>query len=61
MRSDEKLCFSLKEGGKVWKDYMERAMNEENDWSHNLEGDAVEDPVVIVVVSLPHQSPRCGV
>ena len=25
--SDEKLCFSEKERGKVWKDYMERIMN----------------------------------
>ena len=27
---------------------MERIMNEENDWDHNLEGDAVEGPVVCV-------------
>ena len=27
-RSDGKLCFSGKETGKVWKDYMERIMNE---------------------------------
>ena len=26
-----RLCFSEKESGKVWKDYMERIMNEEND------------------------------
>ena len=25
--SDGKLCFSEKEMGKVWKDYMERIMN----------------------------------
>ena len=24
---------------------MERIMNEENDWDHNVEGDAVEGPV----------------
>ena len=29
--SNGKLCFSEKESGKVWKDYMERMMNEEND------------------------------
>ena len=29
-------------------DYMERSMNEENDWDRNVEGDAVEDPVVCV-------------
>ena len=46
--SDGKLCFSEKERGKFWKDYMERIMNEENDWDHNVEGDAVEGPVVCV-------------
>ena len=35
--SNEKLCFSEKERGNVWKDYMERIMNEENDWDHNVE------------------------
>ena len=39
--SDGKLCFSEKERGKVWKDYMERIMNEENDWHHNIERDGV--------------------
>ena len=29
--SDGKLCFSEKERGKVWKGYMERIVNEEND------------------------------
>ena len=43
--SDGKLCFNKKERGKVWKDYMERIMNEENDWDCNVEGDAVEGPV----------------
>ena len=46
--SDGKLCFSEKERGKVWKDYMERIMNKENDWDRNVEGDAVEGPVVCV-------------
>ena len=46
--SDEKLCFSEKVRGDVWKDYMERIMNEENDWDHNVEEDAVEGPVVCV-------------
>ena len=46
--SDGKLCFSEKERSKVWKDYKERIMNEENDWHHNVEGDAVEGPVVSV-------------
>ena len=34
--SDGKLCFSEKKRGEVWKDYMERIMNEENDWDHNV-------------------------
>ena len=34
--SDGKLCFSEKERGKVWKDYMGRIMNEENDWDRNV-------------------------
>ena len=46
--SDGKLCFSEKERGKVWNDYMERITNEENHWNHNVEGDAVEGPVVCV-------------
>ena len=47
--SDGKLCFSEKERGKVWKDYMERIMNEEKDRDRNVEGDAVEGPVVCVI------------
>ena len=46
--SDGKLYLSEKERGKVWKDYMERNMHEENDWDHNVDGDAVEGPVVCV-------------
>ena len=46
--SDKKLYFSEKERGKVWKDYMEGIMNEENDWNHNVKGDAVEGQVVCV-------------
>ena len=43
-----KLCLSEKKRGKVWKDYMKRIMNEENDWDYNVEGDAIEGPVVCV-------------
>ena len=42
--SDGKLCFSEKDGGKVLKDYVERIMNEGNDWDRNVERDAVEGP-----------------
>ena len=44
--NDGKLCFTENGRGKIWKDYMERIMNEENDWDHNVEGDAAEGPVV---------------
>ena len=27
---------------------MERIMKEENDWDHNVEGDAVEGPVICI-------------
>ena len=45
--SDENMCFSEKERGSVWTDYMERITNEENDWDHNVY-DATERPVVCV-------------
>ena len=41
-----KSCVSVIMRGNVWKDYVERIMNEENDWDHNVEGDAAEGPVV---------------
>ena len=46
--SDGRLCFSEKERGKVLKDYVEGILNVENDWHDNVEGDAVEVPVVYV-------------
>ena len=46
--SDGKLCFSEKENGKVWKDYVTRIMRKENDLCHDVEGDAVVGPVVCV-------------
>ena len=42
------MCFSEKKRGKVWKDYIEQIMNEENDWDHNVKGDTVESPVVCI-------------
>ena len=39
--SDRRLCLSEKEKDNVWEDDMEWIMNEENDWDHNVEGDAV--------------------
>ena len=44
----ESYIFGEKERGKVWKDYMERIMNKENDWDRNVEWAAEEGPVVCV-------------
>ena len=43
------IYISEKERGKVWNDYMERIMSEENDWDHDVEGRAVEGTVVCVI------------
>ena len=32
----------------MWKNYIKRIMNEENDLGHNVGADAVEGPVVCV-------------
>ena len=48
--NDGKKCLSERERGKVWKDYMEKIMNEENDCDHNMEGDEVEDQVVCISI-----------
>ena len=46
---DGKQFSSEKERGNIWRDYMERIMNEEYDWDDNMEGDMVE--VLVVCVS----------
>ena len=43
-----KLCFSERERGNVWKDNMERMMDEESEWDHDVDGDEVEGQVVCV-------------
>ncbi|XP_068741970.1 uncharacterized protein [Montipora capricornis] len=43
--SDSRLSFSEKDRGKVWKEHMERIINEENEWDQNVEADLVEGPV----------------
>ena len=40
--------FHCEENMYFWKDYMERIVNEENYWDHNVEGDAVEGAVVFI-------------
>ena len=46
--SDGKMCFNVKERGKVRKDYRERIMNGGYDWDRNVERDAVEDQAACV-------------
>ena len=39
-------CIPLsRKGGEIYKDYMERSMNEENEWDHNEDGDEVMSSV----------------
>ena len=39
--SNGRLSFSEKDRGKVWKEHMERIMNEENDWDQNVEAEGL--------------------
>ena len=41
-------CVSVRRKEVVKKDYIERIMNGENNWNHDVEGDAVEGPVFCV-------------
>jgi len=43
--SDGRLNFSEKDRGRVWKEHMERVMNEENEWGQNVQVNLVEGPV----------------
>ena len=43
--SNSRLNFSEKDKGRVWKEHMERIMNEENEWEQNVQADFVEGPV----------------
>ena len=55
-RKDGRWSFSEKERGKVWMDYIEKIMNGENYWDHNVEEDRVEGPVVCVSREEVHQA-----
>ena len=37
--SDDRLNFSEKDRGKVWKEHMERIMDEENEWNQNVKAE----------------------
>ena len=43
--SDGRLNFSKKDRGRVWKEHMERIVNEENECDQNVRADLVEGPV----------------
>ena len=40
--SDVRLNFSEKDREKVWKEHMERIMNDENEWDQNVKAELVE-------------------
>ena len=43
-RRDGRLDFIEKDRAKIWKELMEKIMNEENEWDHMVETDVVERP-----------------
>ena len=47
--SDGRLNFSEEDRGRVWKEHMERIMNEENAWNQKVQADLVEGPVEMVI------------
>ena len=42
---DGRLGFIVEDRTKIWKEHMEKIMNEENEWDHMVETDVVEEPV----------------
>ena len=42
---DERLGFIEEDRAKIWKEYMKKIMNEENEWDHMVETDVLEGPV----------------
>ena len=40
--SDGRLNFSEKDRAKVWKEHVERIMNQENEWDENVKAELVE-------------------
>ena len=43
--SDSRLNLKEKDKRKVWKEHMERIMNEENEWDQNMKAELVGGPV----------------
>ena len=46
--SELKFCFSEKEEGIVWKDFLNKMMSGQNGWDHDVEGNVVDGPVECV-------------
>ena len=42
---DRRLGLIEEDRAKIWKEHMEKIMNEENEWDHMVETDVVEGPV----------------
>ena len=42
---DGRLGFIEEDRAKIWKEHMEKIINEENEWDHMVETDVVEGPV----------------
>ena len=42
------MGFIEEDRAKIWKEHMEKIMNEENEWDDMMETDLVEEPVEIV-------------
>ena len=42
---DERLGFIEGDRAKIWKELMEKIMNEENEWDHMVEIDVIKGPV----------------
>ena len=43
------MGFIEEDRAKIWKEHMEKIINEENEWDHMVETDLVEGPVEKVV------------
>ena len=43
--TDQRLGFIEEDRATIWKEHMEKIMNEENEWDHMVETDVVEGPV----------------
>ena len=41
---DGRLNFREKDRGKVWKEHMERIMNQQNEWDQNVKAELLEGP-----------------